>query len=483
MEKQEYLGKFWLPENPDNELWGVLRIDEDFEITYTVYYSYNKSKLMGTIFRDDDLEFCQEVVYGKLVDGRSVILAKVSQNGGQIGGNAYISYRCEYMLFDDKCAAHTLQDLVYKRVSFRFPLIEYFFTDFHPKVVREEGLIKVIQKMEIESFDVSPTLKIIINYLVFYSGPYKEKVSIENVTSIMLQFSEPKNIECIVEHYIRRLSEFITILTGTYLCPMDVKLFDFDYDSKYDTYIEAYYSNFNKGLVSERNHNLTKFEFIRPVFGNSVCEFINFCDTGSYILDSYIGGVFRNSSVMENDFLNTVTALEGILRDFTKRSTYIGKAELKKHYQPYVKEFIQSLDENMLSSRFIKRVEGIMNDANNMGFDMLIHNFINDNKELFDQLLLGDKESIVTNIVKYRNIYAHVKKNKPVSHSDYRLLNDIWKNAQVIFDVFLYKLIKMPDDIIIKIIRNVYGYYVFQAPQGLRRPTKLFKKDMINEDN
>lgn len=478
MEKQEYKGRFWLPNNPERKLLGDFVVSPKDHISLTVYEPFEAKLSWNEFCELERKELAYDVICGELTSGKSVLLLKATYWGGSIAPTIILKLGIEYLVFNKDYQYLVFCDFAFKKVSFRIPHLEKI---IHKSLIKPSWNTRSFniksKWYDKDEYTINSDFKLLITYGVNCNLEPAGKNLIEDVTSIMLEFKNPEPIDIIVKMYIHRLANLLTLLTGEYQCPIDIKLFDKDDTTGKEFSMDTSYAYFNVNLDIERPSYTFNYSLLRQNLGSYVNKFFQFCRSGSNIIDTYISGLFRNKSTVEFCFITAVISLDGLTRDIITNSKYLNKTLFKQYCIVPLQDCIKHIDCSVVGTNLVKRLENVLESANEMSFLSKLEHVHKLYNNIFKDVLIENSSTFIKEICVTRNKYVHVKKNRPNTLTDYSRLVTLWKNAQVMFDVCLYKYIDIPDDVVIKLIRSVYNSYVNQFTKdsgcdtGLRRPT------------
>jgi hypothetical protein len=375
MDKQfEYRGYWWLPNNPDSQIAGILTYIPNDRIELELIGDFYEDTLIGRSEKKEIEENGQkksyyvqkndtseEVIHGVVYDSnnhvKKVTLLHCSQ--GRIDHNFYcsfsiIKYRPYYVLIGKHLNNYydsTFSKLkVYTPVmnSWLFPGAILFTIGFDPK--DKTKITEICWKIETDK-NIIPKYETQIDKeykLSFYGTAVSDSddnnlnIDLHQATTFELAKTQGKATLGELFHRMHLFLHFLNLASLDSAPIKEIVLFDDDYGDTYgDKFIvepiSLYYIPWDKSRKKKmRDINcLFTFKQVEGVFDTLIQKWYSDSDIIAPIRNHLVNSIIRKPSFDSGDFLVVVQALEGYHRRFVNDK----KQSLKTRLQDMVSEF------------------------------------------------------------------------------------------------------------------------------------------------
>ena len=463
MEIYKQKGKFWLPESSDHQVDGEFELIEEshgrlilFDVIDVIDDSVSKEEYLNK-----NIQYIQHpLIIGELNDGKGIALLQSSFRSISTKDfcNYDYGYNVDITVFTGSIMIGSVEDLVFNNISFSFDHLHHYLgaciidPDFQP--IPRSFSVKYTSVEDI--FNLSDSILCRFNYVFDSSfSSYLSTTHIYPVTLIELESSSNISIRHWLDIIEKNIGAFFSIIVGKYLCPTRIKV-NIEYEGKHYEF-KVFYRYFNKH--SELFHNKrNSLEKMMPGLKNYLAAFYNFATHYPLIIDNYLT-LYKFDAILEYKFLSAVYSVESFSRYINPKHYYFSEADFENNCYKPLTEYINSNNSKFLyttNKDYISRLTNSIKYSNELSLRAILKHIFDDNKDIIEKIFSDNIRAHIDKIVDTRNWYTHFTKElEPLAAKGYELVN-LYKIIRVLFEVCLFKQLKMPEELIIQTIKNTY---------------------------
>lgn len=409
----EYKGYWWIPNNPNQKVAGILTFSED-GINLELFNTLNPDR---TNFGMETDKF--QIVLGICEGSKEITLYDGFETRFKMSGIISTKLTFNKMLIGKHF--NSKEEMNFSSISINYSYIEEWmrFNPFHDQHVFDDGpRIKSVGTVytfppvfeeDIESINA----KIKAGYHFNTSGElYKTKI-FQHTGSLQVFPYENKNLEWFIE-VMEELQNLLTLLMNRAVYPkyIELKGETIDLERGIKESITLYVLPMDefresKVRVSELFINFRKIE---GIIGKVLNNWFSFEDKSSKII--YLRSLYDSGMDWESKFLNYAKSIESFHRN-TSGNT--GKFVSDEEYEPLKNAMLDSLPSDIDVS-FKQKLESTLKYAHHHGFERRIREiFKSIDGELFKMIFDSNRHmrKFAENMTRTRDYYTHYG-DKPV---------------------------------------------------------------------
>ncbi len=331
-DKVEYKGYWWLPNNPDRAIAGVITYLPQESITLELIGSFEEDESPMNAFLRKKQE---NTIFGVTSDSKKVTLLNCSAYGILNLSCSFpiIKYTCQYLLIGDHI--ETLEQDRYFKVYVKFPLLSLWCT---PNALTTSMTSCDTQKIETINISFNTNCDILSSVLIDentqlnlescidYDGDYYSP-KIEQYTYLVIKKGVKKSISSFLKE-IFIYEQFLSFATLQEIRCSNIQLFsddecqDLKNREKYFFPIQLMYiqSDYISPIKQQREAFLFNYESIKNNYSNIIKKWFISKNDIAPIRQHLIDSVKYKRVFSSVDFIIVVQALEGFCSRFRKES-------------------------------------------------------------------------------------------------------------------------------------------------------------------
>ncbi len=398
----EYRGKWFLPNVPNNKLYGTLKFDSKSKIQLEVVGSFRNRKKLNEPFEGD-------ILLGETTNGKLITIFKCFEvnfsmsfpgTETQVIDALYIfegaHFNSESEMHFKSLKAELLHLNEWMGIS-GFKLTQSDYKKFKYKL--EYKLPKPID------FGINDNVSAKINFTAKHPGfghIYDYELN-QNAQIIFEAFKTELTLENILE-YLHHFQDFITLGTYEVSYPKAITLYSENQKTQFgkqiiDTEIKLYYNISVSTSIKPKSLWLFLFNYkdIKKYFKNIIVKWYSNKENLDPIRKILMESFYNKGIFSENRFLNIVQALETFHRR-TRKNNVIPENRHSKRITE-IRESIPDKHLEFINGRLIHSNEPPLH----FRLELLIKEF---NTKTFDKIVI-DKDKFIKQTKDSRNYYTH----------------------------------------------------------------------------
>ncbi len=417
-----YMGKWWIPENPEAKMKGRIFTEGD-RIRLKLGGRFRQEYENFICFQPND---SVQTINGITSDGKALTLIGCFPLEMQFSQNRDTGQFCEIQFQIDSlfigfhfsslnCISINSIRISYSNLS-EFADLQSFriknSSDFQGYVIRYK---KPAEKLTFTYNDIEIGLVLSHNIPITPFG--KQQLSLKQEAFFQISNTRNMNWNDILE-VIHRINMFFSFVMRTDINTEEIGLtVNTDDSSKYLEYLDHRILQSKHDLTKNSQDMIFSLFTLNGRFCDVLKKWLTLCETMKPVIDRYYLEIKRETHYnifSENDFLNVITALEAFHRftmdnyDTTKdeHSTRLNDiiGNTPPEYRKWLQSKLQYSNEKSLRSR-LRDIEDIINS---------------------EEYHVDYNKNTICNIVKQRNYFVHYSNKYSRKDIDYNLLLDCY---------------------------------------------------------
>ena len=453
MKITKQIGKFWLPDSPWHRVYGEFELIKE-TLGRLLLFDVIDTFVSKAAYFNEHFQLMQHpLIIGKLKDGTGIALLQSSFRS--ISLNGYYEYNIDITVFTGPILIRSVEDLVFNKISFSFDQLHQYLGI----CIRERDYQQDPQSISVkytpskETFKICDSLECSFNYIYDYSfSSSLSTTQISSVTLIELESISSNSIRNWLDIIDKNIGAFFSIAIGKYLCPIRIKAI-FEFESKLFKF-NIFYRLFNNH--NELSHNKRQsLQNMMPDLKDYLAAFYNFSTHYLLIIDNYLT-LYKFDAILEYKFLSAVYSVESYSRYINQDHYFFSPEEFESNYYNPLTTYIKSKFSDPTNSDYINRLINSIKFSNELSLRALLTQIFNENKDIIDQIFSVNIDDLIAKIVDTRNWYTHfTKENEKSAAKGYELF-ELYIKIKVLFEICLFKQLKMQKEIIVQTIKNTY---------------------------
>ncbi len=439
-------GYWWLPNKPENKLFGTLKIQDDGDVSLDVNGLFRTP--YGTVGTYTVYEY--ERIIGETEDGKPVILLNSFETNSSMrvgGGISQTSINCKFAFVGISSA--TIEKLEFSKVIFSFEglnewlnisgiTIQHSFEEKKGEIKYEvpESISHILENGVKFSFDFTLNLNSLTRNIT------DAKVSQNEF--ITLEFPKPLEIQDII-HTINRIVNFFCFAIDKSVSIKSVKVI---YNNgEQDQYIEVFYRSLSyseKPVKIDIHLMLFHFSTIHNDLQKLITNWLKYYDFLEPSFNLYFFTI-QNTRSLKSHFLFLAQALETF-----HRRTCEEKLFDEQNYATFARILRQSVKNE--NKDYQDWVENKLRYGNELTLRKRLQKMIEPFNDLFGSK--KDRNLFIEQFVNTRNYLTHYDKsleNLVVKGED--LLN-LGRKSEALLQLHLLKCIEFPENLFEDVFNN-----------------------------
>jgi len=434
MEKFEYEGFWWLPNNPEMQITGTLKFDP---------IKGAKLELLGT-FRDlGDFDLSNplqpKIILGLTSNGKKITLYKCVESAQRldIPGIMRSSFYCSLVFVGNHFQRE--ENIVFDTLSINYSRLEEWTRitgfKFDPKFNSEGHLLNYAvnynypKKIEIEindigiSFDYHLRSKMDIN-----------EINLKQTIFIKIEPNQKIHFDNYQEDICYHLQNFLSLALGEAVYPLTIKgkiraqNSRSSDETENDKELFIFYSLGKLPDLSKKIHPysmLFSFWEISDRFGEYLGNWFAKSDNLKPVYDLYFGTLYNPSMYVEHEFLSLIQAVES----YHRRSNFFSSSNNGKYlkdedfYNGVYNKFIKAIPKD-LKSDFKKSLRHKFKYIHEFSLRKRLKEILKETNDI-TTLLIKDNNKFIKDAVNTRNYLTHY--DESIEKEAKRDLKEIYK--------------------------------------------------------
>lgn len=324
----EYIGLWWLPENPNNQLYGTLKFIHNEKAILEVlgnFQGHINDPLSGILNLFNGGLMQPEIIHGFTVDGKLITLYRCHMLAGNVTvpGIPKQSFKIQVIL--EGYHFQKPKDIKFKQISVHYSYLnEWVNISGFKRLVKDdkwEDLAYQYDKPENISLTNNEDYEIFVNFDSTHLRPHfgKELIikqqSYITIKTLNEDISYDKSVEL-----IELIQDFLTFGTMETVYPLNISGElepEGNSDKIHVSIILCFLKIPDSVKISSVDDMLFSFKDIKENINFSLTNWINNANNMKYIYGLYFNTLY-DTTYLENRFLNYIMAIEGYHRSIEK---------------------------------------------------------------------------------------------------------------------------------------------------------------------
>jgi hypothetical protein len=415
MEEFEYNGIWWLPEEPDKEIHGILKFHPIKGANLELSGSFKELK-SGAV-RPEDLHLDPDIILGSTSNGE-ITLYKCVQNTCQFvisRPEASSSSFAARVVFVGPCFEQE-EDIVFDSIALSYPYLEEWtgISGFQAKLyyVQERSRqIDIVyshpQEVEIEIDDLS----ISFDYELSVSNllPVIKEANLKQTTFIEIEPRERRHFDDYLNDICYHVQNFLSLAIGIPVYPVIIKgkteACRWELSDGRTVYkdILIFYQVRSLSDLPEKigsSDMLFPFEDISGDFESCLRNWFRKSEILGPVYDLYFGTVYNPSMYLQHQFLSLIQAIESYHRR-THGGKYLSDDDYEKVSGTLVEAIPQDVDRD-----FSESLRQRLKYHNEFSLRRRLKEILREYGKVAD-LLIHDRKGFADDVVNTRNFLTH----------------------------------------------------------------------------
>lgn len=398
-----YTGQWWLPENPDDKVAGVLEYSQEDGIQLSLNGSFRDLDELITLKNHDK-------ILGFTKDGKSITLVDCSDAGAGVHIPGYPVENYSPTIAYVGAHLDNLEETRFGKVSIQY---EYLAEWAYTSGFRQSNTYTRDKRLEgweltyhfPESVGVETSIgAVVFDYGFSAKGDPIRGYSAEQSTVMEINLSEPLGFEDLYHQVIYPLQDFLTFATGESNRVMDLRASTSDGSAEQEIQpqmIQILYRQVSKKGKREKRLDLDEMLFAMiqvPEVGLSQL-LTRWLATHSEVkpaLGAFFGNYYSPPVYIEDKFKNVVSALESYHRKNLRREVIPGA-----EYEQLVKSILENVPsdyKSFLAMKLKYANEQILADRIRSLMDIAAEGSL---------IISGNNDEFIKSVVQTRNYFTH----------------------------------------------------------------------------
>ena len=455
MEKFEYNGIWWLPEQADKTVPGTLKFDPKEGAFLDLIGSFKDITQLH-------ISLEPKIILG-FAEGKKITLYKCYESGSHLNLPGFLSTSFWVSVVFVGCHFAKEEEVIFDSLSLNYShLAEWtWITGFNRKIEQEGD--KDSAKFHV-SYSLPDKVEAKINKLSISlvhsfkeGGDGIEEVILKQTTFVKIEPETPLHIEDYQRNILYHIQNFLSLGIGQAVYPLAIKGRNNNckmelQDKKvvYDD-ISIFYSNKNFPAQSKRLHPLEMFFAfgdIAPDFEKYLNAWFSKTEFLGPVYDLYFAILYSPKMYLQFEFLSLVQALEAYHRR-KYEGKYVTDDDYKEIYATLTSAIPQNLDVSFKTS--LKEKVKYLND---FSLRKRLKKIIDDLGDIA-RILIKSPEALIEDIVNTRNYLTHYDKSLEGKEKNGNELYILVERMKFLLEMcFLLEIGMLADRIKILIDRN-----------------------------
>lgn len=412
MEEFEYNGMWWLPENPENKICGVLKFHPVKSTNLELIGSFRESKKLSTFLNPD-------IILGITSNGKIITLYRCyeSQSLMSMPGFTTSSFIASVVFLGHHFKKE--EDILFNSLSLNYSHLDEWVgitgfqskteTDVENDFTKYEVSYSFPEKVEVKINDFNISLDFKFNI----GGDRVKEINLKQKTFINILLHKKIHFNDLQRNICYYIQNFLSLAMGRAVRPLIIigktdasKTQSTDEQVVYND-IFIFYPMKELPGISEKIHPFAMLFTFRDISDNFEKYLKNwFAKTESLqpAQDLYFGTLYISSMYLSHKFLSLIQAIESY-----HRRVYNGKYLPDDDYARIYKTLTSAIPSE-ISSDFRKSLKQKLKYHNEFSLRKRIKEILEKCEDLLN-LIIHDTEKFIEDVVNTRNFLIHYEKN------------------------------------------------------------------------
>lgn len=410
MTEFEYNGMWWLPENPDHKVSGVLKFHPLKGINLELIGSFKK-------LIENFGEFIQpNIILGITSTGKLITLYKCREAQSTMSMPGFITSS-----FDAKVAFQGYhfereEDIIFNSFLVNYSNLEEWaeIVGFQIKFKYENDPHNRFKEIEVRYSHPKKVEASLGKFNVFIDFEFKfgrdriSEVNLKQITFIKIELHNPIHFDDYQQDICYHIQNFLSLAMGKAIYPLIVKgkfeKRDPTTTKKQTEYDVLIFYPINSSLSSSKivhpHEMLFSFKDILDVFEKSLKNWFSKSNVLKPVYDLYFGTLYNSSMYLQHEFLSLVQALESY-----HRRRFDGKYLSDEEYNHIYKTLINAIPQEV-NRGFKDSAKGKLKHLHEFSLRKRLKDILKRLKLVAD-LIVSDEEEFIDDVVNTRNFLTH----------------------------------------------------------------------------
>jgi hypothetical protein len=390
----KYEGDWWLPENPDKKIKGVLEFNGNMI----------SLKLEGSFFQNEEVQIIGRpsetvpIILGETKDKTErFTLYKVNLFGDIISGyqgNPMIIFKGKHFPKEE--------DIKFKKILCDFSHIgKFLISEKFPKVKKLKDEVEVLYKIPPERIiNIEPICTIKIKFackLQRHFTPFSE-IKIIDDCFFEIDFPEEKDIWDTLKT-LSILDYFLSFITDTVIHPLEIKGNTKENNLERENGINIYYKTSVLGTTAIKEN--PGISIILPKIDTFLRNWLTEANYLLPVFNLYFRILDSSHSFSDYDYFIIISALESY-----HRRMYKGEWVEKEKYDEFIDKLSKIIPQDV-NSDFIKKWKDRIKYAYEYSLRDRVKELLEKYSEIFGEIILDEKK-FINCVVETRNFFVHL---------------------------------------------------------------------------
>jgi len=436
MEEFEYNGLWWLPENSDNKISGILKFHP---------VEGANLELIGSFKEGEDLDtFIQpNIILGITSNGKITTLYKCLEYKSQesmpgflissfISEVIFLGYHFEKeedIMFDNLSINYSNLEEWTRITGFQFETV----TDPKNHLKKYEVKYSFPKKAEanLDNFNIS------FDYNFRSFGDRIKEVNLKQTTFIKITPHKPIHFNCYQRNVSYHIKNLLCLAIGRAVYPLIIKGKTEKYKTKLPngSVVHNDILIFHSiGTLSELSKKLLPFDVLfsfKDISDNFEKYLKNWLAKSKVlqpVYDLYFGTLYNPSMYLQHEFLSLIQALESYHRRIHD-GKYLSDDDYAQIYRTLIKAIPQEVDNN-----FRESLKQKLKYHSEFSLRKRLKEILEKCRDVIN-LLIHDNESFIEDVVNTRNYLTHYDRNLEMKAKDGQELNQLIQKLKFILEI------------------------------------------------
>lgn len=412
MDKFEYNGIWWLPENPERRISGILSFHPQEGASLELIGTFKEE--FDKIFKLDTLD----IILGVTSNGKEVTLYRCYETKSQINSPGLVNSLFTPQVIFMGHHFEKEDDIVFDSLSINYSFLEEWtnITGFQCKIEwdhenhisRDEVSYKFPEKIEaqINGFKIS------LDFYFRRSGDHIKEVILTHTSFIKIEPEKPIHFSDYQQAICYHLQNFLSLAIGKAIYPVIVKGKSEECKTErpdgtcsYND-IFVYYAIKQLPILSRKFQPfdlLFNFSDISDEFGKYLNNWYSKAEVLKPVYDLYFGTLYNFSMYLEHNFLSLIQAVESYHRRVSG-----GKYVPDEGFDPVFNNLVQAIPAN-IDSGFKDSIKMRLKYLNEFSLRKRLKELFSKYGSLFSYVI-KDSSQFTEDVLNTRNYLTHYDK-------------------------------------------------------------------------
>jgi hypothetical protein len=439
-------GYWWLLEEPENKLFGTLRIQTDGGVALEVNGLFRSP--YGEIGSNSVFEY--ERILGETEDGKPVVLLNCFESSSSLrigGGISQTSITSKFAFIG--ITSKSVETLEFTKVTFSFEGLGEWLNvsglSVNHNIEEKKGEIRY-EIPESISYVLENDVKVSFDFRLNFSSltQYLAEAKVTQKEFITLEFPSPLQIFDIIKTISRVIKFFCFAVDRT----VSIKSVSVAYrDDEEKHYAEVYYRSLphsEKPTKIDTYLMLFYFSMISKDFGKLLSNWLKYFDFLEPTFNLYFYTI-QNTTNLESRFLFLAQALETFHRRTCNEHLFN-----EQDYSMLAKTLRKNVEQE--NKEFQDWVESKLKYGNELTLRKRLKKLIEPFKDLFGSK--GDRNKFIGQFIDTRNYLTHYDEGLKESTCKGEDLLNLGRKAEALLQLHLLKSIEFPENLFAEVFNR-----------------------------